>query len=89
MDTNLLIIYLVINILTFITYAADKFRAFRSKYRISEKTLMIMSVFGIFGGLAGMLLFRHKIRKPKFALGLPLILFTEALVYGLLKQYLL
>lgn len=37
MDTNILIIYAVINILTFITYGADKFKAFRNRYRISEK----------------------------------------------------
>ena len=89
MNNNLLIIYLVMNILTFITYGADKFKAFRNRYRISEKTLMIMSVFGIFGALAGMFLFRHKIRKPLFFGGLPLILFIEALAYWLVRQYLL
>ena len=89
MNHNLLIIYIVINALTFITFAADKFKAFRNKYRISEKSLLIMSVFGIFGGLAGMFIFRHKIRKPLFLGGLPLILFIEALVYWLVRQYLL
>lgn len=64
MNTNILIIYAVMNILTFITYGADKFKAFRNKYRISEKTLLIMSVFGIFGALAGMFLFRHKNNNP-------------------------
>ena len=89
MNTNILIIYAVMNILTFITYGADNFKAFRNKYRISEKTLLIMSVFGIFGALAGMFLFRHKIRKPLFLGGLPFILFIELLVYWLVQQYLL
>ncbi|MBQ2686059.1 MAG: DUF1294 domain-containing protein [Erysipelotrichaceae bacterium] len=89
MNTNILIIYAVMNILTFITYGADKLKAFRNKYRISEKTLLIMSVFGIFGALAGMFLFRHKIRKPLFLGGLPFILFIELLVYWLVQQYLL
>ena len=89
MNTNILIIYAVINILTFITYGADKLKAFRNKYRISEKTLLIMSAFGIFGALAGMFLFRHKIRKPLFLGGLPFILFIELLVYWLVQQYLL
>ena len=89
MNTNILIIYAVMHILTFITYGADKFKAFRNKYRISEKTLLIMSVFGIFGALAGMFLFRHKIRKPLFLGGLPFILFIELLVYWLVQQYLL
>ena len=88
MNHNLLIIYIVINALTFLSYGADKLKAFRGKYRISEKSLLIMSVFGIFGALAGMFIFRHKIRKPLFLGGLPAILFIEALLFWLVKQYL-
>ena len=35
---------------------------------------------GSVGGILGMILFRHKIRKSYFAVGLPLILCTQAIV---------
>ena len=56
------IIYLVLaSIVAFIMYGKDKKKAIKKEWRIKEKTLLLTSfVGGAFGGLAGMLVFRHK-----------------------------
>lgn len=63
-----MIIYLIIiNILTFIMYGADKFFAIKHYYRISEKILYLFSVIGgVLGALFAMFFFRHKTLKLKF-----------------------
>ena len=54
--------YLVLlSIITFIAYDADKKKAKDHKYRTKEKTLLGLSFFGgAFGGYPAMLIFRHK-----------------------------
>lgn len=73
----ILLIYLIFNIISFALFAVDKRKAVRNKWRISEATLILSSVFGIFGGFCGMYIIRHKTKKPKFFIGLPLILIAE------------
>ena len=55
-------IYLVLlSIITFIAYGADKRKAKEGKYRTKEKTLLFLSFLGgAFGGFPAMLVFRHK-----------------------------
>jgi len=72
-----IILYLFFNMCSFALFGIDKQRAIHKKWRIPEFTLILSSVFGIFGGLAGMFLFHHKTKKPKFRIGLPLILILE------------
>lgn len=73
----LLLIYLIFNVISFALFAIDKRKAVRNKWRIPEATLILSSVFGIFGGFCGMYIIRHKTKKPKFFIGLPLILIAE------------
>lgn len=73
----ILLIYLIFNIISFALFAVDKRKAVRNKWRIPEATLILSSVFGIFGGFCGMYIIRHKTKKPKFFIGLPLILIAE------------
>lgn len=73
----LLSIYILINLIVFFLYGIDKWKAIHHKWRIPEAHLILASVFGIFGAVLGMLLFRHKIRKPKFYIGLPAIFILE------------
>ena len=63
--------YLVgINILAFIIYGIDKYLAVKNKYRISEYSLFILSVFGgAVGAILGMRVFHHKTRKLSFWIG--------------------
>ena len=63
----MLIYYIAVSILTFLIVGIDKFRARARQWRIPERTLLTLNwLGGAFGLLAGMLLFRHKTRKPIF-----------------------
>lgn len=78
-------IYLaIINLITFICFGLDKYKAITTKRRISEKNLHTFSfIGGIIGAILGMLIFRHKINKVKFVVIEVLIfIFWISLVIG-------
>lgn len=56
----------IINVLAFIMFAIDKYKAQKRKYRISEKVLLTLLFFGSVGGYLAMLVCRHKTRKWYF-----------------------
>ena len=69
---------LIINLITFLLYAIDKRRSMRKAWRIPESVLMgFAAVGGSVGALLAMLLFRHKTKHAKFAVGVPLILVAQ------------
>jgi len=70
-------VYSLICLAVFTMYGIDKHKAVHGKWRISERMLLAGAVIGAPGALAGMLLFRHKIRKPRFFILVPLILLIE------------
>ena len=73
---------IIINILSFILYGIDKLKAIKKKERISEKTLILIGILGAsIGSLIGMNLFRHKTKKLKFIISLPLILIIHIIIY--------
>ena len=77
----------IINFATFIVYAVDKYKAIHEQWRISEATLMTMSaVGGSLGGLLAMYTFRHKTKKKKFTVGLPVMLSIQAVLVLLLLE---
>ncbi len=66
-----LILLLFMSVLTFLVWGWDKAAAIHDKWRIPERTLFILVFMGgAAGGVIGMLLFRHKTRKPHFRLAL-------------------
>ena len=73
-------IYLVcINIVTFALYGIDKRRAMKQRWRIPERTLLLLPLIGgSVGGLLGMAAFRHKTRHWYFRIGLPVMFFAQA-----------
>lgn len=72
---------IIINILSFVLYGIDKLKAIKKKERISEKTLILIGILGgSIGSLIGMNLFRHKTKKLKFIISLPLILIIHIIV---------
>ena len=76
-----LIYLIIINVFTFIIFGVDKLKAKHNAYRISEKTLLTFCIFGgVLGGLFGMIVFRHKTKKPKFIYSLPIILIAYLFV---------
>lgn len=73
--------FLVINIITFIAFAIDKYQAIRNRRRIRIVSLLSLSFFGgTLGGLFGMYMFRHKTKKDYFTVGLPLMLIMQIVV---------
>jgi uncharacterized membrane protein YsdA (DUF1294 family) len=59
--------YVFISSVTFLAWGTDKFYARSRRWRISERRLLTLTlVGGAFGALPGMLVFRHKTRKPYF-----------------------
>jgi len=81
MVTEIIIILLVINVITFLTYGIDKWKAKHGKWRISEATLLLLAVFGgSIGAWLGMKAWHHKTMLPKFKYGVPAIFFIEMAV---------
>ena len=76
-------IYLIIiNLITFILMIIDKILAIRKKQRISEFHLLTITIFGgSIGTLLAMILAKHKIRKLKFILLVPLLLILHILIF--------
>lgn len=73
---KLFLLYLIfISIVSVIVTVVDKNAAKRRSRRISERTLLFISL--IFGALAmyiTMIFIRHKTKHPKFMIGLPVIM---------------
>lgn len=74
----------------FLIMALDKVRARKDAWRIKEITMMVLALLGgATGILLGMVVFRHKINKNKFSVGIPLLLLlnkaVELVIYNLLK----
>ena len=88
MDIYYVILYYLeaVNLLAFGAMGIDKYLARVHRERIPEAVLMCLpAVGGGVGALAGMLLFRHKIRKRRFSVGIPVILILQiALVLAII-----
>jgi len=59
-------IYAALNAASFALYGLDKYKARKEMWRIPEKTLLTISLFGPIGAWLGMMQFRHKTQKPMF-----------------------
>lgn len=79
---KVLIMYLVvIKFITLAAFAIDKIAAIEGRSRIRIVTLLGLAfIGGSIGGLIAMYLFRHKIRKDYFTVGIPLIMVMQVFV---------
>lgn len=80
--------FIVINLLTFLLYGLDKYKAIRQEWRIPERALLLMAFMGgAFGALSAMRIFRHKTRKGRFRLMIPLfcLLWGYVIVHKVLE----
>lgn len=96
MPHNILLYYLlVVNLLTFLAYGLDKWKAVRNgrksggktrhnnrlSRRIPEASLLLLAVLGGSpAALLAMYLFRHKTLHKKFRYGVPAILLLQLIV---------
>lgn len=73
---NYLYIYsILVNIVEYALFGLDKKRAIRRKWRVPEALLLFVAFMGgSLGGILAMVTFRHKTKKLKFKLGMPLLL---------------
>lgn len=80
LSRNFISVYLAaVNLIALAAMGLDKAKARAGRWRIPEATLMALAgLGGSLGALAGMYLFRHKIRKPRFKYGIPAILLVQA-----------
>lgn len=75
-------IYLIlINIISFIQFGLDKYKARKGMWRIPEATLLLAAaVGGALGAWIGMFVFHHKTKHLKFILCVPLFLLLHILL---------
>lgn len=77
---------LAINIATFVVMCVDKRRAVRHRWRIPEYVLFLLAlVGGSIGGVVGMCILRHKIRKRPFVMGFPVIMVIQIILLFILN----
>ncbi len=80
MDKYLIIYVVALNLISSILCFADKKAAVKGYWRVSEKTLFIVSLLG--GAplmYLSMRLFHHKTRHKRFMIGLPVIIIFQVL----------
>ena len=81
----LLVYYILINLVLFLTMGLDKKRAVKNQYRIPEANLFVLALLGGgIGGFLGMKSFHHKTRKISFYIifGLAVFLHGFLLLMG-------
>ncbi len=64
-----ILLIIIISSFTFFVYGIDKRKSIKHSRRISEKTLLLLSLsFGAMGAIIGSAVFKHKSKKFKFKL---------------------
>lgn len=89
---NILLYFLIINIVGIFAMGIDKYKAKKDLWRIPESTLMMICLLGGgIGTILGMYKFRHKTKKLKFSVGMPTILISEIalIIYIIYKIYIM
>ncbi len=72
---------IVLSLILLILMYTDKQKAIKQQWRISEKTLFTLAIFGgAIGGVLGMYLFRHKTKQNRFAFGFSLLAAVQLFV---------
>lgn len=78
---NLIIYLLIINAIAFLAMFIDKKKAEKGKWRIKESTLLILALIGgSIGASFGMYVFHHKTQKPRFYIGIPIMIILQILI---------
>jgi len=74
----LLYYLLIINLYGIFLMYSDKKKSIKGKWRVPETSLFFIAlIFGSFGILSGMYIFRHKTKHKKFVFLIPLICFIQ------------
>ena len=78
---------LIVNALSLALMLIDKIKAIKKRWRIPERTLlMLCAIGGSLGGMLGMKLFRHKTLHLRFSIGIPVMLAVHILIFIVLHM---
>ena len=85
-----LVLYLIlINAAGFVFMLTDKYKAQNKLRRTPEAVLLLVAAIGgSLGSLLGMYAIRHKTKRRKFTLGIPILLALHCVIVYLLLPYL-
>ena len=84
-----LLYILIINIGSFLLFGIDKYKSTKDKWRINETTFILLALIGSATGiLLGMVLFKHKISKIKFSIGIPIVFLLNRVLELTIINYL-
>ena len=87
MDTKIFLAayFVAVNVIAFALFGYDKYCATHDKWRVRESTLLLWSaVGGALGAGIAMEFFHHKTLHLKFKFGVPLLLFVQIILIGVL-----
>ncbi len=86
MYLRIILFYLLAaNLLTFVTYGIDKYKARHNHWRVREASLLLLAALGgSIGALLAMRVFRHKTQHKKFRFGVPAILLVQLVIAAFL-----
>ena len=98
MTQTIVYYFIALNIVTFLVYGIDKWKAKQAKMRIRETALLTLAVLGgSIGALLGMKVWHHKTMHKKFfaeqsgkaerKYGLPLILLAQIAIIYFINKY--
>ncbi|WP_241285619.1 DUF1294 domain-containing protein [Chryseobacterium arthrosphaerae] len=78
---------LIANFITFGVFGFDKWQAKKQQWRISENTLLGLSLIGALGAASGMILFNHKVSKKSFLVKFIIVVLIDlVLLYRLIRH---
>ncbi|MGG7549236.1 DUF1294 domain-containing protein [Chryseobacterium arthrosphaerae] len=78
---------LIANLITFGVFGFDKWQAKKQQWRISENTLLGLSLIGALGAVSGMILFNHKVSKKSFLVKFIIVVLIDlVLLYRLIRH---
>lgn len=86
--TAAILYFAAISLITFVVTASDKIFAKKNMRRVPEATLLTLALFG--GAVSEyitMKLIRHKTLHKKFMVGLPVIIFLQAVSIGAITYF--
>lgn len=86
--TYLLVWLVLINIVAVFVYRSDKKKSEKGKWRTRETNLLLYPLFG--GGIGsaiGMYVFRHKTKRIKFIIGVPILTIVSVIIIYSLFYY--
>ena len=83
MQETIVYYLIIINIVTFLVYGIDKWKAWKTMWRIREASLLMVAVLGgSIGAWLGMKVWHHKTQHKKFRYGIPAIIIIQLVIIG-------